>query len=611
MLFVFVLNWFFSFEVKGHWTQFFVATLVSVFNLFICIALAQQFGKLTSVIFLLVVGIACYVSLAFGLDRTPVTRHFNLTEVPHCVDNCTYGIYNGTFLGLSGSNVSQALNVFGQNFWPDSVYDCEDRLIPVSASTAFAVLFSGVTGIMAGANLSGELKNPSSAIPGGTAKALGFTAMVYLLVASLTALTCERTLLYHDCNYMSAVVKNVYVSLGAGATTLIASTSGMLGASRLLQAMAEDDILPLLSGSLKGYGKLRGKYPWLASLISYLCVQAMLFLRSLNQIAKVCAVFYLLSYAFVNLACCLLDLSSAVNFRPLQKCHWAAAGLGAVACCALMPFMSPVATLVGVAFAAIFAALVNFAFPPERKDWGSVGQGVLYHQVRKYLLRLDVRKYHVKHWRPQILLAVADSEAISQHAILVTNALKKGGIFVVGHVFRGSGSVDDEEDGQKERCVSVAAIPAWTELLVDKLKVKAFVELTVAPNMRAGIRQLARLSGLGAMRPNILMLGFKSHILSDEEEKDRLKQEEEEREAGGLRRRRRSRSEPESIFDEDGIGFIGKHSYAFLLRLVLAHDVEQGVLRYPARRPLARQGVGGASQLGAVGHPAPTQAPDG
>jgi len=119
----------------------------------------------------------------------------------------------------------------------------------------------------------------------------------------------------------------------------------------------------------------------MASVIAFACVQAMLFLRSLNQIAKVCAVFYLLSYAFVNLACCLLDLSSAVNFRPTRSCHWAAAALGAIACCALMPFMSPVATLVGMACAGLFAVLVTFVFPPERKDWGSVGQGLLYHQV--------------------------------------------------------------------------------------------------------------------------------------------------------------------------------------------------------------------------------------
>ena len=89
---------------------------------------------------------------------------------------------------------------------------------------------------MAGANLSGELRKPSIAIPYGTFGACAFTFVTYVILFLLTSITCNRTLLYNDCNFMSELsLVTAFVAIGAILTTFCASTSGLIGASRVLQ----------------------------------------------------------------------------------------------------------------------------------------------------------------------------------------------------------------------------------------------------------------------------------------------------------------------------------------------------------------------------------------
>ncbi len=494
----------------GHQVRlyhYFLSSASNLISLLICLLGANIFGAVSAFVLAGIIAVLAELTYNFWASPEWIIHTFNVTTEPHCSVNCSYQIVNGSFQSIYYLGMDGVRENLADNFYSDAVYDCEDSSVPVSAKTAFAVLFSGVTGIMAGANLSGELRAPSKSIPLGTYLGSAFTFFIYLGLFTLTAATCTRTLLYHECHYLTVLsTPSWLVALGAFVTTFTAATSGMLGASQLLQAVARDNILPrFLSLPLK-WCVFRGR-PVLAYLVTFLLVQAVLTIRSLNQIARLCTICYLLSYGFVNVACVLLDWSAAINFRPTMATHWSVGLIAVALSVAAMAAVSLLYSLIGFFVTLGFGVCVIFGTRHgEKKNWGSVQQGILYHQVRKYLLMLDTRKYHVKFWRPQILLLVRDPSA-SRAAISFGNNLKKGGLFVIGHIFRGD--VNSLREG--EVCPTIRAPQPWMDF-IDSLDVKAFPDLTVAPTLRAGIQQLARLAGIGAMKPNIIMMGFKGSI---------------------------------------------------------------------------------------------------
>jgi len=267
-----------------------------------------------------------------------------------------------------------------------------------------------------------------------------------------------------------------------------------IGPAKQLQAIARDGIFPGLS--LFGQGTKSADDPVYAVLFTWFVAQITI-LFDINSIASLVTMSYLLMNFSLHLACLLLKVSSAPNFRPSFRFFnlWTAL-LGAVLSVGSMFFVDASAAGASIAILVFLFMIIHYTTPP--KPWGSdVTSGLIYHQVRKYLLRLKTES--VKYWRPQILLFVNDTRR-GIRLIKFANSLKKGGLFILGHVIVTEDFGNSVPEAKKQRA-------AWTAF-IDMMKIKAFVNVVVSPSMEWGARNLVFSSGLGGLRPNLALMGF-------------------------------------------------------------------------------------------------------
>ena len=87
------------------------------------------------------------------------------------------------------------------------------------------------------------------------------------------------------------------------------------------------------------------------------------------------------------------------------------------------------------------------------------------------------------------MLLLVSNPRSSINLIDFVNDMKKGGLFILGHVKTGH-----TDNSANDICSQ--EYPYWVSL-IDNLKIKAFVDMTLAPTIRDGVLQLMRLSGLG------------------------------------------------------------------------------------------------------------------
>lgn len=368
----------------------------------------------------------------------------------------------------------------------------------------FAIYFPAVTGIMSGVNMSGDLKNPSRSIPLGTFMAIITGAVIYALQAIIMGGSIERMDLvqrpYASLMELSLWGFGLIVSLGVFAATLSSALGSFIGSPRILSALAVDKILK----PLNPFSKLsKDGEPRRAIILSFVITLGVLAWAAgagnsaLNSVASVVSMFFLWTYGIINVAAFVESFGSNPSFRPRFKWfHWSLALLGAIGCLGAAFLIDPVASVGSAVLIALLLLYVRKTL--LESSFGDARRGFYYSMVRNNLRKLNEVPDHNKNWRPTIILFSANPNTRLQLARF-THWLGSGrGIGILAHMVIG-----DTRDAVHFHKSAEAGLNEFCR----EENLNLFPQVIVTPQVTIGMHHLIQTSGIGELRPNLVMLG--------------------------------------------------------------------------------------------------------
>ena len=357
-----------------------------------------------------------------------------------------------------------------------------------------AVFFPAVTGIEAGVNLSGDLRDPQRSIPRGTLSALVVGYLVYMILPVFLSLRADpATLIENPLIMRDMAFWGDAILIGVWGATLSSAMGSILGAPRVLQALARDGVLPRRFRIL-GRGSGEDDAPRVATVVTLVLALAAIWLGDLNVIAPVLTMFFLASYLTVNLAAGIEGLLQSPSYRPSFKVHWAFSLLGAAGCLAVMFLINAVATL--VAAVVIVGIYVWLERRELRAAWGDVRRGMSMALVRSLVMRIEPSS-DPRNWRPHLLI-LSGAPTRRWGLIDLASSLTHGhGMITVSSVLP-AGSAD---------VARMARMEGSIREYMARRGVQGLVRLISAPDPFDGAEQLLRAYGLGPLVPNTVLLG--------------------------------------------------------------------------------------------------------
>lgn len=368
-----------------------------------------------------------------------------------------------------------------------------DNGIPMTFWIAFAMFFPATTGIETGMSLSGDLKNPSRNLPIGTITSVLFAFLLYLSLAYFLSSAASPEVLrsYPFLVFHLSKMKPL-IMLGIWGATLSSALGGLMGAPRVLQALAKDGVLPSFLG--KGSGKT--DQPKIAGLFVFIIVLALTLFTNINQIIPILTMIALLCYGLINFVAFFEGFIQNPSFRPSLRTPWSISLIGSLGCFIVMLMIHPGATLIVL----LLTGLLYFWISDRNLNgnWDDLRHSLLAFLVNRGAAKLNQIQPNPKSWRPHILTIFDDHTALKNLAFF-SYALDQEKGFLTFATCLNSNNISLKQ--QYERTFS-------------KYQISHYLHVNNSENSLEHIEQIIKNYGMGSLKPNTVVLPLQQNFVS-------------------------------------------------------------------------------------------------
>lgn len=361
--------------------------------------------------------------------------------------------------------------------------------------SVFAVFFPAVTGIMAGVNMSGDLRDPVRSLPRGTLSAVGVGYIIYMTLPILLVSYADEASLLADSLIMKRIALwGPAILLGVWGATLSSAMGSILGAPRVMQALARDGVLPSWFRFL-GAGSGKNDEPRIATIATLGFALTAVAIGDLNLIAPILTMFFLTTYLVLNLAAGIENFLKSPSFRPSFKVHWFFSLLGVIGCMGVMFLINSIATIIS---ALIVSVIYIWLERRELKSaWGDVRQGIWMALVRTGIMQLRDTP-DAKNWRPHILAFCGAPTKRWPMVELAATITHNRSLLTISTILP-YGSRNSSQRADIELIIKE---------YLDKKGVQGFVRVIEAHEPFIGAKNFIESYGIGSLVPNTVIFGY-------------------------------------------------------------------------------------------------------